>query len=43
MKELNSFLEKVLSNNYNTSLYKYVYLYNEVFISIYDKEDFVLL
>lgn len=42
MKELSSFLEKVLSTNYDNSLYKYVYLYNELFISIYENWNFVL-
>jgi len=42
MEKLNNFLEKVLSVNFSNTIYKYTYLYNELFISLSEKEEFVL-
>lgn len=43
MDRLNKFLEQVLWQNYNNSLFKYIYLNNELFISIYNNKNFVLI
>lgn len=42
MDKLNKFLEGILYSNFNNSIIKYTYLYNELFISIYDKTGLVL-
>lgn len=42
MEKLINFVEKLLSSNLDNSPYKYVYLYGELFISIFKDKEFVL-
>ncbi len=42
LQKLNKFLERILQSNFSDCIFKYTYLYNELFISIYDKDEFVL-
>jgi len=42
-KKFDEFLDKLLLSNFKWSLVKHVYLYNELFISVFFKNDFFLI